>query len=98
MVVSDQGDTGQGPALNEDDPVGGLEPGSVMVDNPDTDGLLGCLATEVDQECWNDVLEQEIQKEKLRLNSNANLRSGQKLVNNHFLRRSVTEITYMLTL
>ena len=65
MVVSDQGDTGQGPALNEDDPVGGLEPGSVMVDNPDPDGLLGCLATEVDQKCWNDVLEQKL-KQKIK--------------------------------
>ena len=48
--------------MNKDDPVGGLEPGSVVVDDPDPDGLLGRLATEVDQKCWNDVLEKNYEK------------------------------------
>ena len=49
--------------MNKDDPVGGLEPRPVVVHHSNPDGLLGRLATEVDQKGRNDVLKKKFQKE-----------------------------------
>ena len=56
MVVGDKTDAGQGPTLNEDDPVGRLEPGPVVVDHTNPDGLLCSPASVKDEESRYDVL------------------------------------------
>ena len=57
MVPSHKNHTAQGPALDKDDPVGGLEPGAVVVNHTDPVGLSGRLPAEIDEASRDDVLD-----------------------------------------
>ncbi len=57
MVPSYQNDAAQGPALDKNDPVGGLEPGAMVVNHADPDGLSGRLPAEIDEASRDDVLD-----------------------------------------
>lgn len=57
MVPGDDDDAADGPAVDEHDPEGVLEPGLVRVDGRYADGALHRLPAEVDEEGWHDVLD-----------------------------------------